>query len=63
VTLADAAVGGRAVARGGRLDWPLEDPKGKPLARVREIRDEVRERILQLLAAEGWDRGSGRSRA
>ena len=39
-----------------RLDWPLEDPKGKALARVREIRDEVRERILQLLAAEGWAR-------
>jgi len=39
-----------------RLDWPLEDPKGQPIARVREIRDEVRERILQLLAAEGWAR-------
>ncbi|HWO09570.1 MAG TPA: hypothetical protein VNN80_08825 [Polyangiaceae bacterium] len=41
-----------------RLDWPLEDPKGKALARVREIRDEVRAHVLQLLAAEGWARDS-----
>jgi arsenate reductase (thioredoxin) len=39
-----------------RLDWPLEDPKGKELARVREIREEVRGRVLQLLVAEGWAR-------
>ena len=25
-----------------RDDWPLEDPKGKPVERVREIRDDVR---------------------
>src|SRR4029453_3530351 len=25
-----------------RDDWPLEDPKGKDLARVRAIRDEIR---------------------
>ena len=37
-----------------RLDWPLEDPKGKSVERVREIRDEVRARIQELLAAEGW---------
>src|SRR5580692_12819101 len=24
-----------------RDDWPLEDPKGRPVERVREIRDEV----------------------
>jgi arsenate reductase len=39
-----------------RDDWPLEDPKGKPLARVREIRDEVRARVLGLLRIEGWAR-------
>ena len=39
-----------------RADWPLEDPKGKPLARVREIRDEVKDRVLRLLAEEGWAR-------
>ncbi|HXG56533.1 MAG TPA: arsenate reductase ArsC [Vicinamibacterales bacterium] len=30
-------------------DWPLEDPKGKPLVRVREIRDEIRERVTALI--------------
>ena len=39
-----------------RLDWPLEDPKGKNIARVREIRDDVRARVLELLASEGWAR-------
>jgi arsenate reductase len=37
-----------------RDDWPLEDPKGKPVERVREIRDEVRARIQALIASEGW---------
>lgn len=37
-----------------RDDWPLEDPKGKPVERVREIRDEVRARIERLLDQEGW---------
>jgi arsenate reductase (thioredoxin) len=40
-----------------RDDWPLEDPKGKPLARVREIRDDVRARVVALLQREGWARG------
>jgi arsenate reductase len=39
-----------------RDDWPLEDPKGKPLERVREIRDEVRQRVELLLDREGWRR-------
>jgi arsenate reductase len=37
-----------------RDDWPLEDPKGKPLSRVREIRDEIRQRVETLLEREGW---------
>jgi len=37
-----------------REDWPLEDPKGKSLQRVREIRDQIRMRILQLLTLQGW---------
>ena len=37
-----------------RLDWPLEDPKGKPVERVREIRQEIKDRVLELLSAEGW---------
>jgi arsenate reductase len=36
-----------------REDWPLEDPKGKPVERVREIRDEVRARITDLIQREG----------
>ena len=39
-----------------RDDWPLEDPKGKPVARVREIRDDVKHRIEALLQREGWAR-------
>ena len=31
------------------LDWDLEDPKGRPLAAVRETRDEIGRRIDQLL--------------
>jgi arsenate reductase len=37
-----------------RDDWPLEDPKGKPVERVREIRDEIAARVDALLAQEGW---------
>ncbi len=37
-----------------RLDWPLEDPKGKPIERVRAIRDEARARVAALIDAEGW---------
>jgi arsenate reductase len=37
-----------------RLDWPLEDPKGKPVERVREIRDDVRARVVALIAENGW---------
>ena len=39
-----------------REDWPLSDPKGQPLATVRRIRDDVRARVDQLVAAEGWGR-------
>ena len=39
-----------------RDDWPLEDPKGKPVERVRAIRDEIRERVQALVAKEGWQK-------
>ena len=39
-----------------REDWPLEDPKGQSLERVREIRDEIRERIEQFVTAHHWSR-------
>jgi arsenate reductase (thioredoxin) len=38
------------------LDWPLEDPKGKPVERVREIRDDVRRRVQEFVDANGWGR-------
>ncbi len=37
-----------------REDWPLSDPKGQPLPRVREIREEIRARVKELLKREGW---------
>jgi arsenate reductase len=37
-------------------DWPLEDPKGKPAEKVREIRDDVRRRVDEFVAAQGWGR-------
>ena len=37
-----------------RDDWPLDDPKGQPLARVRAIRDDIRQRVEVLIDREGW---------
>jgi arsenate reductase len=35
-----------------RDDWPLEDPKGQPIERVRVIRDAIRARVEALVAQE-----------
>jgi len=32
-----------------RADWPLDDPAGQPLERVRAIRDDIRSRVEGLL--------------
>lgn len=37
-----------------REDWPLDDPKGQPIERVREIRDDIRARVAALVEREGW---------
>ncbi len=37
-----------------REDWPLQDPKGQPVERVRAIRDEIKTRVARLVEAEGW---------
>ena len=37
-----------------RDDWPLEDPKGQSIETVRAIRDDIRQRVRQLIEAEGW---------
>ncbi len=41
-----------------RDDWPLEDPKGKTVARVREICEQVRVRVETLLDQEQWGKTS-----
>ena len=33
-------------------DWKLEDPKGKPIEKVREIRDDIENRVQKLIAEE-----------
>jgi arsenate reductase len=45
-----------AVPGAKRDDWPLTDPRGKPDEEVRRIRDEIRERVFKMVAAEGWKR-------
>lgn len=35
-----------------RDDWPLPDPKGQGIDSVRQTRDEIKRRILRLLAQE-----------
>jgi len=37
-----------------REDWPLPDPKGRPLDEVRAIRAEIRGRVWKLIAQQGW---------
>jgi arsenate reductase (thioredoxin) len=34
------------------IDWKLEDPKGKPMEKVREIRDEIERKVKELISAE-----------
>jgi arsenate reductase (thioredoxin) len=41
-----------------RDDWPLPDPKGQPLERVREIRDAVEARVRGMLAKQDWSAAS-----
>jgi arsenate reductase len=35
-------------------DWPLPDPRGRPIEEVRAIRDDIRKRVEELIAAHGW---------
>jgi arsenate reductase (thioredoxin) len=36
-----------------RLDWELQDPKGRDLDQVRRIRDDIKEHVTQLIQGEG----------
>ncbi|MDE1863529.1 MAG: arsenate reductase ArsC [Thaumarchaeota archaeon] len=38
-----------AVFLGDFQDWGIEDPKGKPIEKVREIRDKIEERVRELV--------------
>ena len=31
------------------IDWGLEDPKGKPVEKIRQIRDEIERRVQKLI--------------
>jgi arsenate reductase (thioredoxin) len=37
-----------------RLDWELEDPKGLPVERVRQIRDDIRGRVADIISTNEW---------
>jgi arsenate reductase (thioredoxin) len=39
-----------------RDDWPLPDPKGQGIAAVRQTREEIRARVLELLSRESLSR-------
>ncbi len=39
-----------------RDDWPLPDPKGRPIEEVRAIRDDVAARVRAFVGAHGWAR-------
>jgi arsenate reductase (thioredoxin) len=34
------------------IDWALEDPKGKPIEKVREIRDEIERKVKELISKQ-----------
>jgi arsenate reductase len=34
------------------VDWKLEDPKGKPMEKVREIRDQIERQVQELIKEE-----------
>jgi arsenate reductase (thioredoxin) len=34
------------------VDWNIEDPKGKPMEKVREIRDEIERRVQNLISEQ-----------
>ncbi len=38
------------------LDWGIEDPKGKPIEKVREIRDEIERKIKEMVEEIGKEK-------
>lgn len=37
-----------------KLDWPLPDPKGQLIEIVRNVRDEIRQRVADLATERNW---------
>jgi arsenate reductase (thioredoxin) len=37
-----------------KIDWQVPDPKDQPIQLVREIRNEIRQRVSQLAAERNW---------
>ena len=37
-----------------RDDWPMDDPKGRPLETVRRIRDEIAKKVAELIRERKW---------
>lgn len=44
------------------IDWDLEDPKGKPVSQVREIRDDIARCVEQLAGELGGPESAGPGR-
>jgi arsenate reductase (thioredoxin) len=40
-------------------DWGLEDPKGKPVGKVREIRDDIKARVEELVVRFSTEQSEG----
>jgi arsenate reductase (thioredoxin) len=40
------------------IDWHLEDPKGQPVEKVREIRDEIERQVKQLITEQKSTQGA-----
>jgi arsenate reductase len=41
-----------------RQDWEIPDPQGQTLERVRQIRDDIRNRVAEMLRSRHWERRS-----
>ena len=41
-----------------RDDWPLRDPKGLSIDEVRQIRDDIRQRVSMLIDTHRWRRNT-----
>jgi arsenate reductase len=37
-----------------RDDWPMDDPRGRPIETIRQIRDDIRKRIVSLIQERRW---------